>query len=164
MITVEFPRLRLPFGTALLFLLANAALGLSCRGDSPIGRSPGAGTAELPGLTTSADLPPFARSALGRGTNIALGPEAAPASDVGERPPSGWSLWAALGNGLFSKRVTSALQPATLSATTATAIALNREYEHVNSTAENMAYSRVHSSHERTSLEFAGKQNLNSLT
>jgi hypothetical protein len=117
---------------------------------------------ELPELTTSANLPPVPRSALGRGIKGAPGPEAAPAGNVGERPLANLSLWAALENEVLLKRVTSALQPATLRETSATAIAFNGEDEPINSTAENIPDydSLVHGSHERHSLGLAGKQNL----
>ena len=105
--------------------------------------------AETPELTTSANLLPVPRSALGRGIKGAPGPEAALAGDVGERPPADRSLWADLENEILLKRVTSALQPATLRATSATAIAFNGEEEPVNSTAENMPDSLVDGSHER---------------
>src|ERR1700730_3465985 len=73
--------------------------------------------AELPELTTSANLPPVPISALGRGIKDAPGPEAALAGEVGERPPADRSLWADLENEILLKRVTSALQPETLRAT-----------------------------------------------
>src|ERR1700719_1761041 len=101
--------------------------------------------AERPGLITSANLPPVPRSFLGRGVKG----EAACTSDVGEGPPADRSFWAARENEILLKRVTSALQPATLRATSAITIAFNGEDERGNSTAENMPDSLVHGSHER---------------
>jgi len=94
---------------------------------------------------------------LGRGTNIALLPEVASETDRRELLLSRRSLCVARESGLPSRRVTGALQAATLIVMSAAAIARRGAHKAVKLTADDIAWLLVHIGHLAQTREIAGK-------